>query len=302
MSLSSSYGKRQRNDRRISLMQDYAAQFGRIADQYAAEAALRLGKEQAEAAAQVAQDAKEKAETANRAKSDFLANMSHELRTPLNAIIGFSDIIKEQMLGPVDNERYLEYIRDINTSASHLLSVINDILDLSKIEFGNVALNEEDIDLETTIQACLTIIGERARNGGLTIDYQPLVPMPGLFAEERRVKQVLINLLSNAVKFTPPGGSITLALRRTEDDELAVAITDTGIGIRREDLDKVMAPFGQVDSGLNRKFEGTGLGLPLTRAFVEMHGGRFVLDSELGAGTTATVTLPAQRTKWTSAR
>src|SRR5262249_26476340 len=110
------------------------------------------------------------------------------------------------------------------------------------------------------------------------------------------------NLLSNAVKFTPPGGSITLALKRTEDDELAVAITDTGIGIRREDLDKVMAPFGQVDSGLNRKFEGTGLGLPLTPAFVEMHGGRFALDSELGAGTTATVTLPAQRTKWTSAR
>jgi signal transduction histidine kinase len=297
MSLSASYIQRGRAERRRSLLHDYSAQFGRIADRFAAEAALRLGKEQAEAAAQVAQDARDKAEAANRAKSDFLANMSHELRTPLNAIIGFSDIIKEQMLGPVENERYLEYTRDINNSAAHLLSVINDILDLSKIEFGNVPLIEENVDLEATIQACLAIIAERARNGGLSVAYTPLAAMPVLWAEQRRIKQILINLLSNAVKFTP-SGSITVGLRREPDDDLAITVTDTGIGIRREDFDVIMAPFGQADTGLNRKFEGTGLGLPLTKAFVEMHGGRLTLDSSLGKGTVATVTLPARRVQW----
>jgi signal transduction histidine kinase len=301
MSVSSSYAQRQRVERHRSLLHDYSAQFGRIADRFAAEAALRLGKEQAEEAAKVASDAKDKAEAANRAKSDFLANMSHELRTPLNAIIGFSDIIKEQMLGPVENERYLEYIRDINNSANHLLSVINDILDLSKIEFGNVPLIEENVDLDATISSCLTIIGERARNGGLAIEYKPLKKMPILWAEQRRIKQVLINLLSNAVKFTPSGGSITVTMRRESDDGLAIAVGDTGIGIRQEDMAVVMAPFGQVDTGLNRKFEGTGLGLPLTRAFVEMHGGRLTLESVLGKGTTATVRLPAKRVQWKAA-
>jgi signal transduction histidine kinase len=301
MSVASSYAQRQRVERHRSLLHDYSAQFGRVADRFAAEAALRLGKEQAEQAARVASDAKDKAEAANRAKSDFLANMSHELRTPLNAIIGFSDIIKEQMLGPVENERYLEYIRDINNSANHLLSVINDILDLSKIEFGNVPLIEENVDLDATIASCLTIIGERARNGGLAVEYKPLKKMPILWAEQRRIKQVLINLLSNAVKFTPSGGGITITLRRERDDGLAIAVSDTGIGIRQEDMAVVMAPFGQVDTGLNRKFEGTGLGLPLTRAFVEMHGGQLTLESALGKGTTATVRLPAKRIQWKAA-
>jgi signal transduction histidine kinase len=301
MSLSASYAQRGRLERRRSLLHDYSAQFGRIADRFAAEAALRLGKEQAEAAAAAARDARDKAEAANRAKSDFLANMSHELRTPLNAIIGFSDIINQQMLGPVGNDRYLEYILDINVSATHLLSVINDILDLSKIEFGNVPLIEETVDLGATIAACLTIIAERARKGGLALAYEPLETMPTLWGEQRRIKQILINLLSNAVKFTPSGGSVAIALCRRANDDLTIAVADTGIGIRREDLDIVMAPFRQVDSGLGRRFEGTGLGLPLARAFVQMHGGTLSLDSELGQGTTATVLLPAARVRWQAA-
>ena len=301
MSLLSSYATRHRPERRRSLLHDYAAQFGRIADRHAAETALRMAKEQAEEAARIAQDGRDKAEAANRAKSDFLANMSHELRTPLNAIIGFSDIIKEEMLGPIGNDKYVEYIRDINGSASHLLSVINDILDLSKIEFGNVPLIEEDVDLDTTIRACLAIVGERARNGELTLDYLPSEPMPTLWAEQRRVKQILINLLSNAVKFTPPGGSVTITVHRAADDTIQSPISDTGIGIRHEDLGKVMMPFAQADGGLARKYEGTGLGLPLTKAFVDMHGGTLTLHSELGRGTTATVELPASRVRWQAA-
>jgi signal transduction histidine kinase len=301
MSLSASYVRNNRPERRRSLLHDYSAQFGRIADRHAAETALRLSKDKAEAAAKLAQEAKDKAEAANRAKSDFLANMSHELRTPLNAIIGFSDIIKEQMLGPVGNERYVEYVRDINNSANHLLIVINDILDLSKIEFGNVPLIEENVDLHATIESCLTIIGERARNGGLTVEYKPLEQMPTLWAEQRRIKQILINLLSNAVKFTPQGGTITVSLRHETDGGLAIAVADTGIGIRREDFEAVMAPFGQADTGLDRQYEGTGLGLPLSKAFAEMHGGQLLLDSELGQGTTVTVILPAARLQWRAA-
>ncbi|MGH6960896.1 MAG: sensor histidine kinase [Dongiaceae bacterium] len=293
-SLSSSYG-RARNARRESLMDRYASHFGRIAGHYAAEAALRIGKEQAEQAAKVAQSARETAEAANRAKSDFLANMSHELRTPLNAIIGFSDIMKGEMLGPVSNVKYVEYIGDINNSATHLLSVINDILDLSKIEVGNVELREETVDLDAIIRACLAIIAERAHNGGLTLHYETPPGLPRLWSDARRIKQILINLLSNAVKFTPQGGSIFADVRIEPDGRLSLVITDTGIGIRREDLDTVMAPFGQADTGLDRKYEGTGLGLPLTKAFAELHGGALRLESELGAGTKAIVTFPADR-------
>lgn len=240
-------------------------------------------------------DAKAKAEVANRVKTDFLANMSHELRTPLNAIMGFSELLKTQLLGPLGHQSYVEYAADIHHSAAHLLEIINDILDIAKVEAGKVDLDEKSVNVATIIVASLRLIGERAAEAGVRIRTEVDPDLPRLLADERLLKQILINLLSNAVKFTPSGGSVTVAARREGDGRIAVEVADTGIGIAAEDLPRVMEPFGQADSALNRKYDGTGLGLPLVRSFVELHGGIFVLRSEPRAGTTATAFFPAER-------
>jgi signal transduction histidine kinase len=266
----------------------YASDYVRISEHSAAEDSLRRGKEQAERAA-------EKAEAANRAKSEFLANMSHELRTPLNAIIGFTDIMKGEMLGPLENETYKGYVGDINNSAGHLLEVINDILDLSKIEHGDIELNEEEVDITKVVESCLTIIEERAKKGNLKLSYDPPEALPKLWGEARRVKQILINLLSNSVKFTPPGGEISVQVLVEKSGNLAITVFDTGIGIAADDMEQIMTPFGQAHTGLNRKYEGTGLGLPLTKLFVEMHGGALVIESELDVGTAVCALFPASR-------
>ena len=273
---------------RNSLLQRYASDFVRINEHSAAEESLRRGKEQAERAA-------EKAEAASRAKSEFLANMSHELRTPLNAIIGFSDIMKGEMLGPLENATYKGYVGDINNSAGHLLEVINDILDLSKIEHGDIELNEEEVDVTKVVESCLTIIEERAKKGNLKLSYDPPESLPKLWGEARRVKQILINLLSNSVKFTPPGGEVSIQALVETSGNLAITVFDTGIGIAAEDMEQIMTPFGQAHTGLNRKYEGTGLGLPLSKMFVEMHGGALIIESDLDVGTAVCALFPASR-------
>jgi len=238
-------------------------------------------------------EAKEAAETANRAKSAFLANMSHELRTPLNAILGFSEIIKSSHFGP-DSDRYPVYAGDIFSSGKHLLSLINDILNLSKLEAGQMALDETEIDVHAMIDVSVKFIETQARRAGLQLAVSVPSDLPWLWGDERRLQQVLINLLSNAVKFTPRGGQIRVSADKS-DSGLAIAVSDTGIGIAPENIPRAMAPFGQVDSALTRKHEGTGLGLPLAKQLIELHGGSFALESAVGIGTTVTLTLPPER-------
>jgi signal transduction histidine kinase len=238
--------------------------------------------------------AKEAAERANRAKSDFLATMSHELRTPLNAIIGFSEIMAAQGLGPVGNEKYLGYIKDINDSGVHLLAIINDILDLSKAEAGKLEMREDVAELRHIIDAAMTMVLARAKSSGVTLVSEIPAELPYLWCDERMLKQVLLNILSNGIKFTPSGGRVAVTVGQ-RDGALVIAISDTGIGIASADIAKAFEPFGQVDNRLSRKYDGTGLGLPLAAAMIAQHGGNLTLTSEVGSGTTVTIVIPAQR-------
>ena len=236
-----------------------------------------------------------RAEMANRAKSEFLANMSHELRTPLNAIIGFSEIIKSGMLGPDSSEKNLEYANDIFESGQHLLDLINDILDISKIELGSEEPNDVDIVVPQLIDSVLVLMRERARGADIRIQCNFPGDLPMLRADERKLKQILINLMSNGIKFTHAGGQVTLDARSHPEAGYEFVVSDTGIGIAPEDIAKALQPFGQIDSDLSRKFSGTGLGLPLATELAEMHGGSLEIDSEPDVGTTITVRFPAER-------
>jgi signal transduction histidine kinase len=237
------------------------------------------------------QEKSQQLEIANRHKSEFLANMSHELRTPLNAIIGFSEVLQERMFGDM-NEKQEEYINDIHGSGKHLLSLINDILDLSKVEAGRMELELGSFDLPSAIDNALTLIKERAGRHNIELSNTTDPGVSQIHADERKFKQILLNLLSNAVKFTPEGGRISVASRPAENEMIEVSVTDTGIGIAPEDCKAVFEEFRQVGTDYTKKAEGTGLGLALTKKFVELHGGKIWVTSEVGKGSTFAFTLP----------
>jgi len=239
------------------------------------------------------QDKSRQLETANKHKSEFLANMSHELRTPLNAIIGFSEVLLERLFGEL-NDKQDDYLKDIHSSGRHLLSLINDILDLSKVEAGRMELEPSTFELASALSNAMTLIRERAQQHGIAMGQQVDTNLGVITADERKFKQIVLNLLSNAVKFTPDGGRIDVGAHR-EGDNVVVAVHDTGIGIAPEDQAAVFEEFRQVGRNYTNKQEGTGLGLALTKKFVELHGGRIWLESEPGKGSTFTFTIPTHQ-------
>lgn len=239
--------------------------------------------------------AKEAAERGNRAKAAFLASVSHELRTPLNAIIGFSEAMLGELFGPLGHQHYRDYVQDIYDSGSHLLNLINDILDISKAEAGKIELEEVAIDVPVVINQSLRLLSKRVENAKVAVEVDLPPDLPRLHADMRRLRQILLNLLSNALKFTDEGGRIRVRARADRRDGYAISIEDTGIGMAPDEVDKAMEPFVQVDSRLSRRYEGTGLGLPLTKMLVEAHAGRFRLESEYGHGTRVTIVFPPER-------
>jgi len=234
------------------------------------------------------------AETANASKTAFLANMSHELRTPLNAILGFSEIIAQECFGPTGSPRYREYAGDIHSSGAHLLSLINDLLDVAKIEAGKMEIEPQPLEAQRTFELALKLLGAKARekHQELVITIDPSAPR--LFADERALKQILINLVSNAVKFTPEGGRIEVLGSAARGGGFQISVQDNGPGIPREKLDRIFTPFSQVDNRYDRQAGGTGLGLALIRGLAELHGGRAWLESEPGKGCCAYVVLPLE--------
>lgn len=277
------------------LLDNYCCQLGIVLERRYSGLALLEAKQQAEKAATVANAAMLKARVADRAKSVFLANMAHELRTPLNAIIGFSEVIK------LDNiqkkERYPEYAGYIHDAGTHLLDIINGILDLARIEAGKVELQEQTVAFNELLQSAITTMRPLAERKSIHVDCEFCQVPVMIFVDSTKFKQVMLNLLSNGVKFTEPHGCIQIGSVFDKHGDLVISIRDTGIGIPGEQVQKMLEPFEQVADHLTRENEGTGLGLPIARALIELHGGELVLRSEVGVGTTAILRLPHHRVR-----
>ena len=239
--------------------------------------------------------ARSQAEMANHAKSEFLANMSHELRTPLNAIIGFSEIIAHELFGPLGNEKYLDYMKDIHQSSLHLLSIINDVLDMSKIEAGKLELSKEPLNIRHLIGEVIRMMRERADSHGIGLATKLSDEEVEIWADERAMKQIFLNLLSNAIKFSRDGGEVCIRVISDESGLAVVEFEDHGIGMNEEELERALQPFGQAKPSTTRNYGGTGLGLPITKGLIEAHGGKLAIESRAGQGTIARISLPTER-------
>ena len=268
---------------RTSLLAAYSARMGDAVQRHRASLTLDA--------------ARIEAELASKAKSEFIAKMSHELRTPLNAIIGFSEVLGDKRAQSQSPEKVFEYSRYIHDSAHHLLSIVNNILELSKIQSGKVTLNTEPMDLEEVLESCLVLFHDSAQENTIELRRQIWPDLPLVEGDITKVRQIIINLVSNAIKFTPAGGRVTITIDTVGLDTARLVVRDTGIGMSADDLEIAMQPFGQADSGMARRFEGSGLGVPIVHLLTDLHKGAFHIHSEVNKGTTATVTLPISATQ-----
>ena len=239
--------------------------------------------------------ARSQAEMANRAKSEFLANMNHELRTPLNAIIGFSEIIAHELFGPMGNEKYLDYMQDIHKSSLHLLAIINDVLDMSKIEAGKLELSKEPLNLRNVIGEVIRMMRERAQSRSIELVPKYLEEEVEIWADELAMKQIFLNLVSNAIKFSKVGGKVCIRIVADRPDLAIVEFEDHGIGMNEEEQERALLPFGQAKPSTTANYGGTGLGLPITKGLIEAHGGKLAIESRTGHGTIVRVSLPTER-------